>query len=197
MEQFVERLPLEGLDRGLFGDVSSQLMRIWHSTNGILTPEYKPILPYLLNLSARAKTNDVPEILQIGRRSLMANVFGSDWALAPADERSEISPEFRGFVAEGYHRAIADLEPQLDIVSSPLELPGGNTIWVTYTRFIAPISLAKGVRLLLSAAEEVHPGVGFLSSCRTDSLGHSPRTIHLPESRPAHGPTAGHRDAAG
>ena len=172
MTGHIEDQALELITRGCIDDTAQYLLRLWIRSQGkIEDPNlFQGVAPHFVRLSGNVPVNDSPEILFVGRKSLM----GREIAAAPksrTDRRQFFKSDFRQAVRDAFARALD--EPVLQIVQDEFAADRGMCI-LTYERINLSWRTTDGTPYLFSYSKLIHKSHGDRLPNPEDWLGYSP-----------------------
>lgn len=155
------------ISKGWIGEKAQHLLTTWRRTGGIIDDPnvFAGIAPHFVRLAGHVPENDSPEILFVGRQSLLGREIRSSRRLK-TDRRSLFRPDYRRATRDGFEHAL--YEPVLQEIqdvfypdSGPSVLLYGKltTCWRTMSGVPYLISYSKllGKRALDHPSNREHP----------------------------------------
>ncbi|WP_395175781.1 hypothetical protein [Roseibium alexandrii] len=132
MNGHLEYQKLDLITRGCIDDTAQYLLRLWIQSEGrIEDPNlFEGVAPHFVRLSGNVPDDDSPEILFVGRKSLLGQSRQAARKNA-GDRRRLFDPVFRSAIRENFKRAIT--EPTLQIVQDEFAADDGPNL-MTYER---------------------------------------------------------------
>lgn len=142
MTNYAEQQPLGMIERGLANDTAQFIMRIWkeHQSSLSIPDELTRVSPDLLLMAGECAPENSPEILFVGKRTLLGKLLPSHRSTRP---RSLIDHSFRRLVHRGYTASIEG-EPYFDTIGTDC-VAEGHPFHIVYDRLLLPWRLRSGL----------------------------------------------------
>lgn len=132
MKRYVENQPCSLVARGCIDDTAQYLLTLWQRTSGVIeSPNlFEGVAPFFVRLSGHIPTNDSPEILFVGKHSLLGR-SAKNARRSGNDRRNFFDPDYRRMVRQGFEQAL--WEPTCQLIQDSFETDVGPCL-MTYDR---------------------------------------------------------------
>lgn len=145
---YVESLPISNVERGFADDRACDMLRNWILSRSELDgpQSLTSHSDHLLLFSGEIPDEDSPEILFVGRKTLLGKLLPETVSSEHNLAKALIDRGFRENVRDGYEEAISG-EPVYQVISTSSGLPNGIQS-LTYERILLPWKIRTGLTQL-------------------------------------------------
>ncbi|MEO1110502.1 MAG: hypothetical protein AAFX90_21560 [Pseudomonadota bacterium] len=147
IDNYVQNLSIDDLDRGGADSIAKFLFNLWKETGGEMPDETSPIveyLPQLVILETISNATDSPDVIHVGTDTLFAKLLPQAADPKMPQPRLEIEPHYRNLVRQSYVDASKG-EARYDVIGFTYLLPNGLE-WLKTERVLLPFTASSGLR---------------------------------------------------